>query len=111
MQGCVVGFDLAHAVGNVPLYLHDWQVDFACWCTYKYLNAGPGGIGGAFVHSKYANETDEPRLTGYFNNCLCVDGGERIPRRNFKWIMCSDHAAVRMAIACLIQTSWPLYAC
>jgi len=54
-KGCFVGFDLAHAAGNVELYLHDWQVDFACWCSYKYLNSGPGGTAGAFLHRKYGN--------------------------------------------------------
>ncbi|GBE82014.1 Kynureninase [Sparassis crispa] len=55
-QGCVCGWDLAHAVGNVPLALHAWGVDFAVWCSYKYLNAGPGGIGGIFVHERWADE-------------------------------------------------------
>ncbi|CAN6609678.1 kynureninase [Trichomonascus vanleenenianus] len=66
-KGCVVGWDLAHAVGNVPLELHAWDVDFAVFCTYKYLNSGPGAIGGLFVHSKHDNE-DIPRLAGWWGN-------------------------------------------
>ncbi len=53
--GAVAGYDLAHAAGNVPLRLHDWDVDFACWCSYKYLNAGPGAVAGAFVHTRHAH--------------------------------------------------------
>ena len=59
--GATCGFDLAHAAGNVPLQLHDWNVDFACWCGYKYLNGGPGCTAGAFVHARHANEPDMPR--------------------------------------------------
>ncbi|XP_032142227.1 kynureninase isoform X4 [Sapajus apella] len=68
-KGCYVGFDLAHAVGNVELNLHDWGVDFACWCSYKYLNAGAGGIAGAFVHEKHAH-TIKPALVGWFGHEL-----------------------------------------
>ena len=61
-----IGFDLAHAIGNVSLKLHDWRVDFAVWCSYKYLNSGPGGVGGAFIHEKYADRIDLPRFAGWW---------------------------------------------
>jgi len=67
-RGITVGVDLAHAIGNVPLALHDWNVDFAVWCSYKYLNAGPGAVAGAFVHERHATNTKLPRLAGWFGN-------------------------------------------
>ncbi len=63
--GVVVGFDLAHAAGNVDLQLHEWGVDFACWCSYKYLNSGPGAIGGVFIHEKN-HDKDLPRFAGWW---------------------------------------------
>ena len=67
-NGGIAIWDLAHAAGNVPLQLHDWNVDAAAWCTYKYLNSGPGAIGGAFIHERHANRTDLARLTGWWGN-------------------------------------------
>ncbi len=67
-QGIMVGFDLAHAAGNIPLALHDWGVDFAAWCSYKYLNGGPGGVAGAFVHQKHLGRADIPRFEGWWGH-------------------------------------------
>ena len=66
--GALVGFDLAHAAGNLELHLHDWDVDFACWCSYKYLNSGPGGTSGVFVHERFANRPDLVRLAGWWGH-------------------------------------------
>lgn len=66
--GAIVGFDLAHAIGNVPLQLHKHHVDFAVWCGYKYLNSGPGGMSGVFVHEKHAQRFDLPRFAGWWGH-------------------------------------------
>ncbi len=66
--GAYAGFDLAHAAGNVPLLLHQWHVDFAAWCSYKYLNAGPGSVSGVYIHEKFGNDLQFPRLAGWWGN-------------------------------------------
>ncbi|GAB4329128.1 MAG: kynureninase [Flammeovirgaceae bacterium] len=79
--GAFVGFDLAHAVGNIPLQLHQWKADFAVWCSYKYLNSGPGGVAGAFIHERHANKHNIPRFAGWWGH----DEGERfLMQKGFK---------------------------
>ncbi len=66
--GAFCGFDLAHGAGNIPVKLHDWEVDFAVWCSYKYLNSGPGGTSGVFVHERHGNSPDIPRFAGWWGH-------------------------------------------
>ncbi|NDF59742.1 MAG: kynureninase [Crocinitomicaceae bacterium] len=66
--GAIAGFDLAHAAGNIHLKLHDWGVDFAAWCSYKYLNSSPGGVSGMFVHERHANRPELPRFAGWWGH-------------------------------------------
>ncbi|MEQ1745410.1 MAG: kynureninase [Saprospiraceae bacterium] len=79
--GAYVGFDLAHTAGNLPLRMHDWGADFAVWCSYKYLNTGPGGPSGLFVHERHADNPALPRFAGWWGH----DEGERFQmRKGFK---------------------------
>jgi kynureninase len=64
--GAYTAFDLAHAAGNTAMRMHDWDVDFACWCSYKYLNSGPGAVGGVYIHTKHASDSDFPRFAGWW---------------------------------------------
>ena len=66
--GAAVGIDLAHSIGNMPMRLHDWNADFAVWCSYKYLNAGPGAVGGCFVHERHGRRSDLPRFAGWWGH-------------------------------------------
>ncbi|SHM37718.1 Kynureninase [Cyclobacterium lianum] len=92
--GIKVGFDLAHAIGNVPLSLHDWGVDFASWCSYKYLNSGPGNVSGIFVHQKHGSNKDIPRFAGWWGHnekrrFLMEKGFDAMPGAD-GWLLSND---------------------
>jgi kynureninase len=106
--GAVIGFDLAHAIGNVPLALHDWNADFAVWCSYKYLNGGPGATAGAFVHERHF-DTRAPRLAGWWGNDLATrfEFGEQFqPYRGAGGWQVSNHPLIGMVP---LQASFALF--
>lgn len=98
--GAVVGFDLAHAAGNILLNLHDWNVDFAAWCSYKYLNSGPGGIAGVFIHEKHVTNTELPRFAGWWGHdkkTRFLMGDEFIPTQTAEGWQLSNPPIFQMA--------------
>lgn len=99
-HGAVVGFDLAHAAGNLDLRLHDWGVDFAAWCSYKYLNAGPGAVGGCFIHERHAESFDIPRFAGWWGhdkNTRFLMGPEYVPTPGAEGWQISNPPILQMA--------------
>jgi kynureninase len=99
--GAKVGFDLAHAIGNVKLSLHDWGLDFACWCSYKYLNGGPGAVAGVFVHERHHADKSLKRLTGWWG----YDKAERFAMHN-RFVPESDATGWQLSTPSIL-----LYAC
>ena len=98
--GAVVGFDLAHAAGNLLLNLHDWQVDFAAWCSYKYLNSGPGGIAGVFIHERHVSNVDLPRFAGWWGHdktTRFLMGDEFVPMQSAEGWQLSNPPIFQMA--------------
>lgn len=98
--GAIVGYDLAHAAGNILLQLHNWKVDFAAWCSYKYLNSGPGGIGGVFVHENHVSNIELPRFAGWWGHekeTRFLMGDEFIPIKSAEGWQLSNPPIFQMA--------------
>lgn len=98
--GAIVGFDLAHAAGNLLLDLHDWKVDFAAWCSYKYLNSGPGGIAGVFIHENHVINTELPRFAGWWGHdkkTRFLMGDEFVPMQTAEGWQLSNPPIFQMA--------------
>ena len=98
--GAVVGFDLSHAAGNLLLKLHEWNVDFAAWCSYKYLNSGPGGIGGVFIHENHVSNVDLPRFAGWWGHdkkTRFLMGDEFVPMQSAEGWQLSNPPIFQMA--------------
>ena len=112
--GAIVGFDLAHAAGNLSLHMHDWDADFAAWCSYKYLNAGPGAVAGAFVHERHSASFDLPRFAGWWghdketrflmgpnlNPSPAPKAGRFPTRRSCRWLRCAPRSRYFMRREC-----------
>lgn len=114
-RGIIVGWDLAHAAGNIPLALHDWNADFAAWCSYKYLNSGPGSVAGAFVHERHLADRSLPRFAGWWGNDPSTRfrmGPEFVPvARADAWSLSNPPilslAAVRASLAVFDRATMP----
>lgn len=112
-HGITIGWDLAHAAGNVELKLHDWDVDFACWCTYKYMNAGAGAIAGAFIHEKHGNNGPNKGLKGWYGHdksSRFLMDNKFVPTPGAQGFQCSNPSAVDLtclagALSVFSQTS------
>ncbi|CAO2653837.1 Nn.00g105700.m01.CDS01 [Neocucurbitaria sp. VM-36] len=104
-RGITIGWDLAHAAGNVELKLHEWDVDFACWCTYKYMNAGAGSVAGAFVHSKHGNNEHYKGLKGWYGHdksSRFLMDNKFVPTPGAQGFQCSNPSIVDLT--CLLGT-------
>jgi kynureninase len=98
--GAMAGWDLAHWAGNLPARLHDWNVDFACWCSYKYLNSGPGAVAGAFVHERHGANLSLPRFAGWWGNdpkTRFAMGPDFVPRVGADGWQCSNPPILALA--------------